>query len=107
MKKSQNRASHNHFTSQGYGASQEEHMHSTNCDKSQEIKILTFITMEYQKKNLLKSGIKLLTQTSTPSIQFATSMSKYDNKEFWSGITPSFKFFHPKFIEIKGDYKFI
>ena len=85
-------------------------MYSTNCDykdKSQEIKILTFITMEYQKKNLLKSGIKLLTQTSTPSIQFVTSMSKYDNKEFWSGITPSFKFFHPKFIEIKGDFKFI
>lgn len=62
MKKSQNRASH-HFTSQGYGASQEEHMYSTN--KSQEIKTLTFITMEYQKKNLLKSGIKLLTQSES------------------------------------------
>lgn len=63
MKKSQNRASHNHFTSQGYGASQEEHMYSTN--KSQVIKTLTFITMEYQKKNLLKSGIKLLTQSES------------------------------------------
>ena len=67
-------------------------------------KILTFITMgkmEYQK-----SGIKLSTQTGTRSIQFA-SLSKYDNKELWSSITPAFKFFHPKFIEILGDYKFV